>query len=154
MQVALSRINRTAGIPVRPCFAPCRHAPLPKCAILLRPPGLATPHLNSYASFITKLCWRVSKSADIALHPVEVVFEHLDPEIVTLVIDGETIETTPNHPFYEMVQVPGNADGDLIGIWTGAGELVEGDAIFTANGGVEGAEWGGQGREWLVLSLH
>ena len=91
---------------------------------------------------------------EIGFYPVEVVFEHLDPEIVTLVIDGETIETTPNHPFYEMVQVPGNADGELIGIWTGAGELVEGDAIFTANGGVEGAEWGGQGREWLVLSLH
>ena len=48
---------------------------------------------------------------------------HWDPVIVKLTVDGETIETTPEHPFY--VEEKG---------WTQAGELVVGDAIRQADG--------------------
>src|SRR5690606_19283592 len=49
---------------------------------------------------------------------------HVDEEILYLVINGELIVTTPDHPFY--------MDGD----WTPAGELEVGDEILKADGTV------------------
>lgn len=40
------------------------------------------------------------ETGEIGYYPVVAVWEHLDPIIVTLTIDGEEIETTPEHPFY------------------------------------------------------
>ena len=38
-------------------------------------------------------------TGDVAEHTVAAVMVHQDPEIEFLRIDGETIETTPDHPF-------------------------------------------------------
>lgn len=53
---------------------------------------------------------------------IEATWVHLDPLIVHLTIEGETIETTPNHPFY--------TDAG----WVEAGDLWVGAAIYTAAG--------------------
>lgn len=62
------------------------------------------------------------ETGEIGYYPVIAVWEHLDPIIVTLMIDGEQIETTPEHPFY-------TADGD----WLPAAHLQIGDEIRTAD---------------------
>jgi hypothetical protein len=48
---------------------------------------------------------------------------HKDPLIATLAVDGETIETTPEHPFY-------TADGE----WVPAVNLRVGDEVYRADG--------------------
>lgn len=58
-------------------------------------------------------------------YPVTATFAHRDPVLVRLVLGGETILTTPEHPFY-------TADG-----WDGAGELINGDVVRNSEG-----EWG------------
>ena len=42
----------------------------------------------------------------IEVHPITDTISHVDPEIVLLTIDGETLETTAEHPFYEMEGAP------------------------------------------------
>jgi RHS repeat-associated protein len=64
------------------------------------------------------------ETGEIGYYPVTAVWEHLDPIIVTLTIDGEQIETTPEHPFY-------TATGD----WLAAADLQIGDEIRTAKWG-------------------
>ena len=60
------------------------------------------------------------ETGEIGLYPVTDTFAHLDPLIVYLVIDGELVETTPEHPFYTSDSV-----------WVDAGELEIGDEIRT-----------------------
>ncbi len=59
----------------------------------------------------------------IAWYPITAVWAHEDPIIVNLTIDGEVIETTPNHPFY-------TAKGE----WIEAGDLQIGAKIRQADG--------------------
>ena len=54
---------------------------------------------------------------------VTAVLVHTDPTLIDLTISGETIETTPQHPFY----VEGKG-------WVNAGELHQGDHIRRADG--------------------
>jgi len=61
------------------------------------------------------------ETGDIGYYPVTAVWDHIDPVIVTLTIDGEQIETTPEHPFFTI-------DGE----WLVAAELQIGDEIRTA----------------------
>jgi hypothetical protein len=61
----------------------------------------------------------------VGLYPVTAELAHLDRQIVTLVISGERIVTTPEHPFYT------TANG-----WTPAGTLQVGDEIRRADSGV------------------
>lgn len=61
------------------------------------------------------------ETGEIGYYPIIAVWEHLDSIIVTLTIDGEEIETTPEHPFY-------TATGD----WLAAADLQIGDKIRTA----------------------
>ena len=61
---------------------------------------------------------------EIGYYPVTAVWVHTDPVIVELTIDGETIETTLEHPFYTDE-----------GTWIPADELQIGDEI-------RDAEWG------------
>lgn len=56
-------------------------------------------------------------------YTVTAVLAHLDPTIVHLTIDGEPIETTPEHPFF--VENKG---------WTPAGYLMLGDQVRQAGG--------------------
>jgi len=56
-------------------------------------------------------------------YPVTALLVHNDPTLVTLTIDGATIVTTPEHPFY-------TADGR----WTPAGDLRVGSRVREANG--------------------
>jgi hypothetical protein len=51
------------------------------------------------------------------------VWVHDDPVILLLTIDGEVVETTPEHPFY-------TEDG----LWVPAGELEIGDLVYKADG--------------------
>jgi hypothetical protein len=55
---------------------------------------------------------------------VTAVWSHADTDLTDLVIDGESIETTPGHLFY----VTGSG-------WTEAGELLIGDQIASLSGG-------------------
>jgi Pretoxin HINT domain len=56
-------------------------------------------------------------------YPVTAKFAHLDTDLVILTIDGEEIETTPQHPFFTQE-----------GGWTPAGELWIGAHILRADG--------------------
>lgn len=59
------------------------------------------------------------EAADIIdYYPILAVWIHDDPIITYLTIDGETIKTTPNHPFY-------TAEGE----WVHAGDLQVGETI-------------------------
>ncbi|MEZ4646338.1 MAG: polymorphic toxin-type HINT domain-containing protein, partial [Chloroflexota bacterium] len=40
------------------------------------------------------------ESGEFGFYPIVAVWSHEDPMILYLTIDGETIATTPNHPFY------------------------------------------------------
>lgn len=57
-------------------------------------------------------------------YTVTATFTHLDPLVIVLSVDGDQIETTPEHPFYAAA-----------GEWIPAGELQIGDHIVKANGG-------------------
>ncbi|MBE7528224.1 MAG: hypothetical protein HND44_24835 [Chloroflexi bacterium] len=61
------------------------------------------------------------EAEEIGYYPVIAIWSHEDPVIVFLTIDGETIVTTPNHPFL-------TADGE----WEQAANLQPGDEIRNA----------------------
>ncbi len=63
-------------------------------------------------------------TGEIGYYPIAATWLHTDTEIVFLTIDGEVIETTPEHPFY-------TDEGE----WVAAGLLEVGDKIQTAEGG-------------------
>ena len=63
------------------------------------------------------------ETGETGYYEVTDVWAHDDPVIVHLIIDGELIETTPEHPFY-------TEDGE----WIPAGELEEGDEIVSSDG--------------------
>jgi RHS repeat-associated protein len=56
-------------------------------------------------------------------YPISIVWVHHDPMLVRLMIDGEPIETTPEHPFFVLLRG-----------WVAAGDLNVGDAIRQADG--------------------
>jgi hypothetical protein len=58
------------------------------------------------------------ETGEIGYYPITVIWVHEDPVIVYLTIEGETILTTPEHPFYTEE-----------GQWVAAGELQSGDEI-------------------------
>jgi RHS repeat-associated protein len=62
-------------------------------------------------------------TGELGYYPVEAVWAHTDPVVVYLVIEGERIETTPEHPFY-------TSEAE----WIAAGELRLGDLIRQASG--------------------
>lgn len=62
-------------------------------------------------------------TGEIDYYPVTATIAHDDPVIVYLTIDNETIETTPEHPFY-------TTNGE----WLAAGELHEGNQIYKSDG--------------------
>lgn len=62
-------------------------------------------------------------TGEIGYYPVTATWAHEDPVIVYLTIDDETIETTPEHPFY-------TANGE----WVPAGELQPRSEIYKADG--------------------
>jgi hypothetical protein len=62
-------------------------------------------------------------TGETAEYEVEAVWSHLDPVTVYVTIDGEEIETTPEHPFYTKERG-----------WVAASDLVVGDEIRDAAG--------------------
>lgn len=62
-------------------------------------------------------------TGEVSSQAVTATLRHVDEVIVYLTIDGETIETTPEHPFY-------TSEGE----WIPAGELTEGDRIQDVDG--------------------
>ena len=89
-------------------------------------------------------------TGQIGAYPITDVISHVDPEIVRLTLDGdpstrsgsETLETTAEHPFYELETAPpalSTAEGWLAagqtkGHWTDALDLKVGDHIWQADG--------------------
>jgi RHS repeat-associated protein len=73
-------------------------------------------------------------TGEIGAYPITDVISHVDPEIVLLTIDGETLETTAEHPFYELESAPWLAAGETEGRWTDALELQAGDRVWKADG--------------------
>ncbi len=71
----------------------------------------------------------------LGYYEVTATFSHEDQVLTELIIDGEWIETTPEHPFY----VEGKG-------WTPAGDLRTGDKIRRADGTT--------GTVWLKWNLH
>ena len=63
------------------------------------------------------------ETGETGYYEVTDVWAHDDPVIVYLVIDGELVETTPEHPFY-------TEEGE----WIPAGELEIGDEIVSSDG--------------------
>lgn len=61
---------------------------------------------------------------EVGYYPIIATMEHLDPVVVWLQIDGERVETTPEHPFYTTENR-----------WVPAGKLQVGQFIRQANGG-------------------
>ncbi|MEZ4658330.1 MAG: polymorphic toxin-type HINT domain-containing protein [Caldilineaceae bacterium] len=70
------------------------------------------------------LAWHESVE-ETGVYTVTAVWAHEDPVVVNLTIDGELIETTPEHPFL-------TTDGQ----WMAAGELAVGAELRSANGHV------------------
>lgn len=68
------------------------------------------------------LAWDESIEAT-GYYTVTAVWSHEDPVVVELTVDGELIETTPEHPFL-------TADGE----WVAAGALAAGDEVVNAAG--------------------
>ena len=60
---------------------------------------------------------------ETAFYPVEALLAHEDPVVVELTIDGELVETTPEHPFF----IEGEG-------WVPAGELLLGDSVRSTGG--------------------
>ena len=56
-------------------------------------------------------------------YSVSAVLVHVDPVVEELTVDGETLETTPEHPFY--IEESG---------WVAAGDLRRGEHIYRADG--------------------
>ena len=79
------------------------------------------------------LAWNETTSAT-GYYTVTATMAHVDPVVVHLTINGETIETTPEHPFYEVESAPWLSIGETEGQWTLAGELKVGDQIQQADG--------------------
>ena len=81
-------------------------------------------------------------TGEIGAYPITAVISHVDLEIVLLTIDGdpstssgtETLETTAEHPFYELEAAPWLAAGQTKGHWTDALDLKAGDHIWQADG--------------------
>ena len=67
-------------------------------------------------------------------YPIVDTISHVDPTIVLLTIDGELIETTAEHPFYEMEGAPWLVMGQTEGRWTDALDLRAGDRVWKADG--------------------
>ena len=67
-------------------------------------------------------------------YPIVDTISHVDPTIVLLTIDGELIETTAGHPFYELESAPWLAVGQTEGRWTDALDLRAGDRVWKADG--------------------
>ena len=61
-------------------------------------------------------------TGEVGLYPVTDEIAHLDHEIVTVVIEGERIYTTPEHPFY------------VNGQWIDAGQLSVGNLVRRLDG--------------------
>jgi hypothetical protein len=59
---------------------------------------------------------------------------HLDPVVVYLTLDDETIETTPEHPFYVIESAPWLTPWKVVGHWVAAGELEVGDPVRRSDG--------------------
>lgn len=68
------------------------------------------------------------ETGEVGYYPVTETWVHEDPVLTYLVIEGEFIATTPNHPFY-------TTEG-----WVEAGELGE-DAYVVRAGGAPGQVW-------------
>jgi hypothetical protein len=60
-------------------------------------------------------------TGEIGAYPITDVISRIDPEIVLLTIDGETLETTAEHPFYELQSAPWLASGQTEGHWIETG---------------------------------
>lgn len=67
-------------------------------------------------------------------YTVTAVVRHLDPILVKLQLAGESIVTTPEHPFYVVESAPWLTHEATQGHWVPAGELAIGDAIRQADG--------------------
>jgi hypothetical protein len=59
-------------------------------------------------------------------YPVTAAFAHIDPLLLDVTISGETIRTTPEHPFF------------VDGVWLSAGQIEIDDSVLSASG-VSGA---------------
>ena len=62
-------------------------------------------------------------TGEVGYYPVSAVWSHDDPETVYLTVDGEVVETTPEHPFY-------TDDG----LWMPVSELSVGQKLWQADG--------------------
>jgi RHS repeat-associated protein len=72
-------------------------------------------------------------TGEIGAYPITDVISHLDPEIVLLTIDGQTLETTAEHPFY-VVEANEWSPYLSAGKWIDAGDLQVGDDVRQADG--------------------
>jgi Pretoxin HINT domain len=68
------------------------------------------------------LAWH-QETGEVGYYTVTATHSHLDPVVVYLTINDETILTTPEHPFYTVA-----------GEWVGAGDLQVGSRVYSTDG--------------------
>jgi len=64
-----------------------------------------------------------TQTSQVELKAIDAVMTHLDFQLEDLTIDGETLHTTPNHPFYTLDKG-----------WVAAGNLTVGEGVLKADG--------------------
>lgn len=74
------------------------------------------------------------ETGKVDFYPVIDTISHVDSQYIALTIDGEYLETTAAHPFYEVEIVPWPAQDKYIRKWTIVSELQPGDLIQRADG--------------------
>jgi hypothetical protein len=81
------------------------------------------------------LVWAYNEATgEAGVYPIIDTISHVDPETVVLTLDKETLETTPEHPFYEVESESRWAVGGWQGRWTVASDLDVGDLVWKADG--------------------
>jgi RHS repeat-associated protein len=73
-------------------------------------------------------------TGEVGPYTVTATISHIDAIIVVLTIDGETLKTTADHPFYELESAPWLVAGETRGRWTEAGDLALGNTLWQADG--------------------
>ena len=75
-----------------------------------------------------------SATGETGYYTVTAVIAHIDPNLLELTIDDETLQTTAEHPFYVIDRAPWLPTGETQGRLVEASDLTVGDAVRQADG--------------------
>jgi hypothetical protein len=129
LEKIMARVRSGCPIPVRNSFAPTTKVTTALGFTAIASLAIGTPVLAFN-----------EQTGDTGYYPITQTHKNQDEAITYLNISDETIETTPNHPFYVSKPVDNTkrptikGHEDLSQRWVGAGDLKVGDQIKQAGG--------------------